>query len=292
MQNARESSCDVSTVLPLLKWPGGKRWLAPVIVPALRGELRGKYYEPFIGGGAVFLSLNPGSAVLSDTNQELITCLRVVRKSPDKVVRAVWRLSNSRECYYRVRRSVPRHEVTQAARFVYLNRTCWGGIYRLNRSGEFNVPFGDSGRTICCAESVLGMAARLKNVTLATSDFEAMIDKANKGDVVYCDPPYTVKGENNGFVRYNESIFRWSDQERLMTACSKARRRGVFVVVSGLCHPNVRELYRGWWSLKIPRYSLVSRDVESRKSVNEIVFFSRWPSGIDLTHQRVLVKSE
>ena len=265
---------------PFLKWPGGKRWLAPSLRNVLLQELEGTYYEPFLGAGAVFLEIRPQTSVLSDTNQELIQFIAVVRGSPEAVVRAVWRWSNTAECYAAVRNSVPRSDVGRAARFLFLNRTCWGGIYRTNRSGLFNVPFGDSGRRLCSMRHVTEVSAAFSNATLLAQDFESAICCAGKGDVVYADPPYTGKGENNGFIRYNEKLFSWSDQERLAKACRSAKRRGAFVAVSGLQHDELLALYNGWWVLKVSRHSTVSRERSSRQKISEVVVFSRRPQNL------------
>ncbi len=266
-------------VRPFLKWPGGKRWLAHRLTPILSSELQGTYYEPFLGAGAVFLALAPATAILADTNRSLIDFLRTVRKQPNEVVEAVWRLSNTRECYYDVRSRVPRTKVGRAARFLYLNRTCWGGVHRLNREGTFNVPFGDSGREIICRQDVIAAAKAFGSAKLYTKDFESLISPAGKGDVIYCDPPYTTKGAGNGFIRYNESLFSWEDQERLSMTCRRARRRGAFVAVSGLNHFEFLDLYRGWWVAEFKRPSTVGRIVTSRHSVSEVVVFSRKPKG-------------
>lgn len=266
-----------SAVRPFLKWPGGKRWIAPFLARVLRAELRGRYYEPFVGAGATFLALRPRLATLSDANGELVSFLRIVRRFPEAVVDGVHRLSNSRECYYDVRASIPRTQIGMAARFLYLNRTCWAGLYRTNRDGEFNVPFGDSGRTICSRSAVVQVAKQFRGARLEVSDFQPIIESATKGDVVYADPPYTTRGRNNGFIRYNENLFSWSDQVRLCECCRSAARRGVFVVVSGNCHADVLELYKGWWMQALERKSVVSRQVSKRSSVAEVLLFSRRP---------------
>jgi len=265
-------ACD-----PLLKWPGGKRWLAQFLSQALKRHLTGCYFEPFLGGAAVFLQLAPQSAILSDSNSELIEFLVTLRSKPEEVVRALWNWSNTEECYYRVRRSKPRTSIWRAARFLYLNKSCWGGIYRTNKKGQFNVPFGNSGRRLCHVADARAMAESLKRVSLLAEDFETVIDLSKAGDVVYADPPYTAKGENNGFIRYNERLFSWSDQVRLTATCKRARKRGAFVAVSGLCHPEIKALYNGWWCVQITRPSLVSRTPDARKQVSEIVLFSHRP---------------
>lgn len=262
---------------PFLKWPGGKRWLAPLLVQIIRPELKRTYFEPFLGAGAVFLSLSPKQAVLSDCNEDLITTLRIIRENSAAVVEAVHRFSNTNECYYQVRQMKTRSEISRAARFLYLNRTCWGGIYRLNKQGTFNVPFGNSGRVICERRTVIEGAHLLRGVILECLDFEKAIERAGEGDVIYADPPYTTRGQNNGFVRYNERLFAWSDQDRLASACRQAASRGAFVVVSGLWHRDLLRLYTDWWAAKISRASTVSREVGGRGKVYETLLFSRKP---------------
>lgn len=274
---------DQRSVDPLLKWPGGKRWLAKVIAPTLQSALLGTYYEPFVGGGAMFLAVNPESAVLGDCNGELIQFYQALQRNPDAVVDAVLRRKNTKDEYYRVRGSLPRSDVGRAARFLYLNRTCWGGVYRLNRKGEFNVPFGDSGRVICRRSHARSVAEMLSDVEFRCCDFSELCRRACEGDVVYCDPPYTTKGAGNGFLRYNEMLFSWNDQQRLAEEAGSARKRGAFVAVSALNHFEILELYKGWWKLVRRRMSLVGRKRASRKKVEEVVLFSRRPRSCDVT---------
>jgi DNA adenine methylase len=265
---------------PLLKWPGGKSWLAPKLSQIFRVELAqgATYHEPFLGSAATFLSLQPNQAVLSDINSHLIEFYLCIRDHFDEVLNLVWRYSNTSECYYRIRKMKPQTTIGRAARFLFLNRTCWGGIYRLNKKGEFNVPFGNSGRIICRKKNVLSVSSALTKATIVCSDFEDIITKASRGDVLYADPPYTTLGQNNGFLRYNERLFRWSDQRRLAHCCIEAADRGVFVAVSGLWHPDILTLYPGWQVWKIQRKSCVSRLVESRYAIYEVVLFNKMPT--------------
>jgi len=265
---------------PLLKWPGGKRWLASLLAPTLRRELTGRYIEPFVGGGAMFVALQPRRALLCDSNRELISTLRVIRASHEQVFAAVRRFSNTKTCYLKVRASNPKTRVGNAARFLYLNRTCWGGIQRFNRQGRFNVPFGNSGRTVCRSSHVGDFARLLTHARLESGDFERRIDRAMSGDVVYADPPYTTIGANNGFIRYNEHLFSWADQKRLADSANRARQRGAFVVVSGLWHPELLALYKGWWAIRLKRFVCVSRTASGRGTVFEAVLLSKEPTAL------------
>src|ERR1051325_193346 len=265
---------------PLLKWPGGKRWRAGQLSVVCRAELTGTYIEPFLGGAAVFVELQPRAAILSDINRPLIETLRTIRDAGELVLAAIWRFSNTRDCYVRVRASNPRDPVGAAARFIYLNRTCWGGVYRLNRRGQFNVPFGGSGRVICRRKALLEFSELFQRARLKCSDFESRMARARHGDVIYADPPYTTLGENNGFLRYNERLFSWPDQQRLACVARSAAKRGAFVAVSGLWHTGLLSLYRGWWVCKVNRPVCVSRRIESRRRVSEAIFFSRRPKQV------------
>ena len=263
---------------PLFKWPGGKRWLAPALAQVLHAELKGTYYEPFLGAGAVFLHLLPKNAVLGDVNADLIECVDVSRREARKVRAVLGELKNTKACFYQVRDGErPRSAVKRAARFIYLMKTCWGGIYRLNQEGQFNVPYGRSGRRADEDDTFEARAEAFDGVRLICADFEDVLRDAKRGDVVYADPPYTTLGENNGFVRYNEKLFAWKDQERLAKAAREAAKRGAFVAVSGFWHNSVLDLYPGWWAAKVTRSSTVSRTVDHRQEVTEVVIFSRKP---------------
>lgn len=264
---------------PFLKWPGGKRWIAPAITEFISGFLTNNYYEPFLGGAAVFFQLAPKNARLSDVNCELINTYCMVRDFPDFVLETLRAIPVNKREYFRQRRLVPEGRVARAARFLYLNRTAFGGIYRLNARGEFNVPYGGGQRRpdILWDRSLINSASlALRDATLRTSDFEGQMRKAGEGDVVYCDPTYTVKHDNNGFVRYNERVFSWSDQLRLANAAISAVARGALVIVSNAHHDTIRKLYpKNAAVVTASRMSCVSTQVENRTPVSEYVVILR-----------------
>ena len=265
-----------------MKWPGGKRWLAPHLVAAIRAELNGRYIEPFLGGGAVFFALQPRSAILSDLNPELIELYDWVKQDPDRLVASVWRFSNTAECFYKTRASRPRTSLGRAARMLYLSRTSFGGIYRLNKSGEFNVPFGASGRVVCRRATVRAASSTLHGAELLCADFEPVMERAGEGDVVYIDPPYARSADCRGFRRYNERTFDWIDQERLALGAQRAADRGAFVVASVPWHEDILRLYAGFWALKVDRHSRISRSLEGRRRVAEAVLLGRLPDSDSL----------
>jgi len=260
-------------VNPFLKWAGGKRWLTEKHINIFP-EFKGKYFEPFLGGGAVFFSLAPKFARLSDLNGELIQTYRAL-KADWRSVRKVLEVHHSRhspDYYYQVRNSTPRTEHTKAARFIYLNRTCWNGLYRVNLKGEFNVPIGTKSNVLMECDDFERLAERLSQVELFTCDFEDTINEACEGDLIFADPPYTVKHNLNGFVKYNEKIFSWEDQERLANALKRASGRGCIVVSTNAYHPVVKDLYTEDFELAaMNRSSVIAASSDFRGVYEELL---------------------
>lgn len=240
---------------PFLKWAGGKRWFAERCLEMVPEEFD-RYIEPFLGSAAMFFALRPAKAVLSDLNFELISCYNSVRSSPAELAEllASHHSRHSGEYYYEMRSSKPDTEVERAARFIYLNRTCWNGLYRVNRKNEFNVPIGTKTNVLLPTDDFQATSELLNNVRILHQDFESTLDAASNGDFVFVDPPYTVKHNFNGFVKYNDKIFSWSDQVRLRDAVKRALSRGAQVLVTNANHESIREIYHG-----IGRHQVVSR---------------------------------
>jgi DNA adenine methylase len=257
---------------PFLKWPGGKRWAAAWIRETAR--FTGAYIEPFLGGGAVFFSLAPRRAVLSDLNADLINAYRIVRDQPEALVDEIQTYDVSESDYYRIRAARPDEPLQRAARFLYLNRTAFAGLYRENRRGEFNVPFGRDRRPDALwRDNLIASASRaLQGVELAACDFAVSLRRAGPGDLVYCDPTYTVMQHATGFRRYNERTFSWSDQERLASEAGSARDRGARILVSNAFHPSVRALYPTAQVFELARRSAIARDPANRGSITEYLF--------------------
>jgi DNA adenine methylase len=265
---------DQEQVRPFLRWPGGKRELAPSILPLCPPSF-GTYFEPFVGSGAVFFALGPARANLSDINSELINAFTVVRDRVEDLIFGLEELRQNAKTYYRIRSEAPQTELDRAIRFTYLNRTAFNGIWRVNRDGAFNVPYGHRPRKDLVKAEKLRLASRsLSKVKLNTIGFEAAFKKVREGDLVYVDPPYTVKHENNGFRRYNEALFSWKDQETLASVAVRAAERGAHIIVSNASHPLVRALYRDFREVKLNRSSRLAADISARTTVKESLFVS------------------
>src|ERR1035438_9470931 len=259
---------------PFLKWPGGKRWLTQHVLGLLDGCSYQRYFEPFLGGGALFFALQPKMAVLSDVNSDLINVYAQVRYRPHELIRRLKELPVNKTTYDYFRSAKPHLHVDRAVRFLYLNRTAFGGMYRLNEQGSFNVPFGGGQRTPepLWNENLLVNASKaLKGVQLQNGDFQELLAGAGPGDLVYCDPTYTVAHNNNGFVRYNERNFSWDDQKRLANTCQRLAREGATVFVSNADHDDIVRLYGPRRVYRLDRMSVLCPISEKRKPTTELL---------------------
>jgi DNA adenine methylase len=258
---------------PFLKWPGGKRWLTSRHL-AMFPKTYGKYIEPFLGGAAVFFALSPEDAYLSDANAELINAYNRIKKDRLKLERSLARYQKKHdsEFYYKARDKSPTDPLARAARFLYLNRTCFNGIYRVNKEGHFNVPIGTKDAVSFEDGYLEKVELALKNARIRTRDFEIAIGNANKDDFVFIDPPYTVMHNNNGFVKYNAQLFSWKDQARLATAIKAAGERGALIMMSNADHESVRALYDGFGTHhSLTRASILAGDPGYRRSATELL---------------------
>jgi len=232
---------------PFLRWAGGKRWLTPYLAPMISQILTGRYIEPFLGSGSMFFAVRPASATLGDLNAELIEVYGQVAAHARLIERMLERIPVNERRYYQVRANRPGSPTERAVRFIYLNRTCFGGLHRTNRKGEFNVPYGGGTRTpeLVYRDRLLVKSAAALNaadVKLVSGDFANLVHSARAGDVVFCDPTYRAAGRGQ-FDRYGPIVFSWDDQKRLAAAGMAAYSRGVAVVVMNADVPEVAALY-------------------------------------------------
>jgi DNA adenine methylase len=262
---------------PFLKWAGGKRWIVDQCSRFIPPRFN-TYIEPFLGSGAMFFAIHPKRATLSDLNSELIQTYIAIRRDWRTVERALRRHdgSHSPQYYYLVRASRPTKPSDAAARFVYLNRTCWNGLYRVNKNGDFNVPIGTKNRACLASDDFRRVSELLANVRLANSDFEAVIDGAKKGDLVFVDPPYTTLHNNNGFIKYNEKLFTWLDQIRLRDCLVRATSRGATIIAANADHESIRVIYRDFFAIRaLQRPSVIAASAQFRRTVGELLITSR-----------------
>lgn len=264
-------------LLPFLKWAGGKRWFVQKH-PDLLPQTYNRYIEPFLGSGSVFFYLKPTQSILGDTNPDLIAAYQGLQQNWKGVMRSLQyhARNHSDAYYYAIRDRRPTQLVPRASRMIYLNRTCFNGIYRVNLRGEFNVPRGTKNNVILDTDRFQDTSTLLSSADIRLSDFEVLIDEAEDGDLIFADPPYTVRHNHNGFVRYNETLFSWHDQERLASALIRAQHRGAHVIATNANHSSIRQLYRDQvFRLKTTsRFSSISADGACRKHFDELIIAS------------------
>ena len=253
---------------PVLKWAGGKSQLLDRIVSRLPAEIE-TYFEPFVGGAAVFFRLAQEHrfqrAVLADRNPELIDVYRAVKSDVAGVIECLTRhaAAHDSEYYYRVRDASPRALVRRAARLIYLNKTGYNGLYRVNRSGKFNVPCGRyTNPRILDEPNLRAVADVLRDVSLEVADFEGVCAHARPGDAVYLDPPYLPVSRTSSFTAYDPLPFGLNEHERLARVFSDLTSRGVRAVLSNSSTPDTRRLYREFR----PQVVAVKRPINSRVS--------------------------
>ncbi|NLG78565.1 MAG: DNA adenine methylase [Firmicutes bacterium] len=230
---------------PFVKWAGGKGQLVEDLAAHLP-EKYSAYHEPFVGGGALFFRLAPATAFLSDLNEELINAYLVVKNDCDALIRSLRKHKNERAYYYEMRSLDPDtlDPVERASRFIYLNKTCYNGLYRVNRQGKFNVPYGRYKNPVYADEAQLRLASKvLANADIRVADFEIVLEQAKPGDFVYFDPPYQPISATANFTSYTRDAFDESQQRRLAAVFRELDRRRCYLMLSNSDSPLVRELY-------------------------------------------------
>ncbi len=254
---------------PFLKWAGGKASLLTQYKRYLpKPEQYERYVEPFVGGGALFFWLQahhgPKPARLADINRHLIGTYRAVRDQVEELIDALREHQPDRESFERVREQDPDQldDVAQAARFIYLNRTCYNGLYRVNKSGRFNVPYGKyKNPRICAPELLRAVSVALSETELVVADFAEAVADCGGGDFVYFDPPYVPLSETANFTEYADEGFGLEQQRRLVETICRLDRDGAMVMASNSDTPTVRELYR------LPDYQFPIRPITARRMI-------------------------
>lgn len=279
------ASLELAEAAPFLKWAGGKRSLLDQYDGLFPRQTFNTYFEPFVGSGAVFFHLRArGIAAdyrLSDLNRELVNIFQVVRDCVDELlaVLAGHEEAHKKRHYYQVRRW-DRHEewpeawsrVERAARMIYLNRTCFNGLWRVNSAGQFNVPIGSYENPNIRNEKRLRAAAgALRGVNVEALHFEQAVADAGPGDFVYFDPPYVPLSDTSSFTSYHRDGFGPLDQALLAEVCHTLDGRGVTFMVSNSDHPLVHELYEGFHLHTVKARRAINSDANGRGTINEVV---------------------
>ena len=277
---------------PFLKWAGGKRQLLPEIRKYVPRRYK-LYFEPFVGAAAVLFDIQPQTAIINDANAELINCYHVTKRDPEGLIAQLreHRDKNDKKYFYRLRQldrdpSFATHtDIARAARIIYLNKTCYNGLFRVNSQGQFNVPFGNYTNPNIVDEVVIRAVSRYLNeahVEVSNDDFAAAVSGAGRGDFVYLDPPYDPVSDTSSFTGYNLNSFDKNEQRRLKAVCDDLTQRGCKVLLSNSATDFIRELYSD-----TTRYNTVeveaSRNINSvstgRGKINELLIFNNYNVG-------------
>ena len=242
----------------IIRYPGGKQRVLEFILeylPDLR-TITGRFIDPFLGGGAVFFAIAPKRALLSDLNSDLIELYEGVRRYPDKVWEIYKSFPNDKEGYYKIREiDVSGKELAyKAARMLFLNRTCFKGMWRYNSQGCFNVGYGGQSRRWVISKKLIYMvASMLRKVDLRCSDFEPVIEEARKGDFVFVDPPYKPGERELVHAHYKHGKFKYEEHERLAESLDKASKRGVKWALTTSSHPDIVYLFKRYRIIPFPK---------------------------------------
>jgi len=259
---------------PFLKWAGGKSKLLHKLRPLVPSKYD-HYIEPFVGGGALFFCLCPHDAILSDLNSELMNCYRVVRDKPEELIRFLGSMSITKESFYAMRMQNPTNlsDVERAARLIYLNKTCYNGLYRVNKKGQFNTPFGQYRLVkLYNPPQIHAASTALQGVMLLELDFEPLLlSYAHSRDFVYLDPPYPPVGRWSDFKRYTKEFFTEKDHIRLAKVVEELDNRGCKFILSNAMHPLILKLYAKFGKIDVeaPRY--INCRAGKRGNVSELL---------------------
>lgn len=262
---------------PFIKWVGGKTQLLPELIRRLPKKIK-KYHEPFIGGGALFFSIRPSQAVISDINPELINLYEVVRDDVEGLLRDLKKHYYDEKYFYQVR-NIDRTEeyltwspVKKASRFIFLNKTCYNGLYRVNSKGQFNSPFGKySNPKIVDPQNLSACSTALRNTQIKLASFESIEEPMDPGDFVYFDPPYVPLSTTANFTSYSKQKFDLEMQYRLYELCKRLTKKKIKFMLSNSSAPFVIELYKDFNIERVSALRAINSNSAKRGAVDEMI---------------------
>ena len=268
-------------VAPFLKWVGGKRQLMPSIVEHLPQNINDyKYIEPFIGGGAVLFNLQPKNAIINDFNEELINVYQVIKDNLDELIADLKKHKNEAEYFYSIR-SLDRNgefkkltAVQRASRVIFLNKTCFNGLYRVNNAGEFNSPFGRYKNPNIVNEPTLKAVNKFlnsNNIEIISGDYSEILKNADKKCFVYLDPPYHPISESSNFTGYVQGGWNIYDQVDLKTACDELHKKGVKFLLSNSSAEFIKDLYKDYKITIVKANRAINSNGADRGEVDEVL---------------------
>lgn len=274
---------EIQLARPILKWAGGKKKLVPILQENLPKEYKNSlnfYYEPFLGAGAFFFALQPNKAIINDINTELINCYRVIKDSVDELIDELRKHKYEKNHFYAIRewdRNKDYQEKTpgqRAARTIFLNKTCFNGLHRVNSKGQFNVPFGKyKNPLISDKNNLLDVNQYLNNneIVILNLDFQEAVKDAQKGDFIYFDPPYDPASKTSNFTSYDKMGFGRKEQIRLKKTFDDLDSRGCYVLLSNAYNDFIVDLYKDYKQIQVMANRAINSKAGKRGKVKEIL---------------------
>lgn len=262
---------------PFLKWPGGKRQLLPELHKRMP-KVYGRYFEPFVGGGALFFSVRPTNGYISDVNPELVNAYRVVQKHVEPLILSLRKHRNDEKYFYEIRELdrrpgfVKSGNVERASRMIFLNKTCFNGLHRMNSDGHFNVPFGRYKKpNIVDDENLRACSMLLRSTKIVLGTFEDIESEVAAGDFVYFDPPYLPISSTSSFTKYYKDDFAMAAQIALRDLCVRLDKKGVKFMLSNSFARGVQELYKGFPCDIVKANRAINCNGSGRGKINELI---------------------
>jgi DNA adenine methylase len=266
-------------VRPFVKWVGGKRQLLNTIENHL--PYFSKYYEPFVGGGALLFSVQPKKAVINDSNEELINLYNVIKESPEELIEDLKKHKNEEKYFYEIRvidrekkKYLKLSNIERASRIIFLNKTCFNGLFRVNSSGEFNSPFGRYKKPNIINDVTIKAVSNYlskNDIQILNTDYEKSLSKIKKGAFVYFDPPYDPISDSSSFTGYTKNRFERGEQERLKKVCDKLNNKGVKFLLSNSSTDFIRDLYKNYNIFYIKAKRAINSKGDSRGEITEVL---------------------
>ncbi len=267
-------------VVPVVKWAGGKRQILDQITKYIPKAFS-TYFEPFLGGGAVLFKVQPEKAVVNDIGSELMNIYQVIKDNVEELIEDLKKHQNNKDYFYELRRQDRDRmkydrlsPVEKASRMIYLNKTCYNGLFRVNKAGEFNTPFGNYKKPDIVNESTLRAVSRYFNkahIIITCQDFEHALKGAKRGDFVYLDPPYDPLSDTAGFTGYDKNGFDRDEQIRLKKACDELNKKGVKFILSNSATEFIKDLYHNYRIEVIQAKRAINSKADKRGEIDEVL---------------------
>ena len=258
-----------------IRWAGGKSWLVPFVKELTEGLNYNNYFEPFMGGASIFFSLEEKhKSFLSDINKDLVNTFKEVRDNPKRIISILKTYQLDEESYYKIRELEPTSKDEQAARFLYLNANSFNGIYRVNRNGKYNVPYGKNGREVNY-DRLIEISKKLRHTNIKCCDFYSIKNKIKENDLVFLDPPYTssIRHRDNCFIQYNQKLFSLEDQYRLAELIDVINSQKAYFILTNAAEDIIKDIFQDKGRTIIrERNSIIGGKNSFRGMIKEYIF--------------------